>query len=833
MKSNIFGHLASAMVLAALLAASPAFGEEADYRWVSPVAGSWSDATKWADMDGDGNGDIPPADGTALVEFQPSTAHYEIKLESDVNIKGIVVPAPEESLGNKTSGPRFKCDGKGDWTMTFGEAGYKATSFATGQDHPVPIFDCNVILACSQVWSGSFYHYDQGATLKFNKKLSTANADVIWNLAFPATFTVNDGTGFTGTLRTCSHLEFDRTADRTHPFANAAKIIFHNRVEEGGMRSYGSRRRSGFHSQGSETVEGVLSERPIELDLADDSITKDPPSGAFYFQVPAQLLGESESNTNGYHTVFRQAFEGVFASGRLFWSFGQQISACWNTAGYFGLPEIQRHYYAADNSGLVGKTTEAKLSLINALFTVAGPHVLGKDNALPVNIEYCTGRFGSYEGILAADGVTINSPITMSGSETSRTFGTIEENARAVYRGTIAKANNSALVLRAAEGARVRFEGVISGTSGVTAPVRIFGKGDVELAAANTVKSPFNVRSGRLLLAADSAVPSGQKIVVGGDVPDQIRVRVWLRSMAGLTGIDTGLTKDEAYEYELSSGSDWTFQGVTLAPGDLVFISPLPNLSYDAWKIGVFRLNEDATRLVRVSYWRFGTRVIAEEGAYAGQSGAFADNRGATLSDDGTSVKSQGYFRLGEDITDPDAAVMTSAEVTIGNAITVSTNFSAGASVIGTVFAGASAFTGAVNLNRSVTLEACKNATLTISGDFSDDGQADAVVRHPVTISGAGRILLQNDTLAGRSLTWKVGADCATVATISGEELNLDGASISIEAEEGLDSKKTYVLAENFNTRPATISTPANWHVIVRKNRLLLTAKKGLMIMLR
>ncbi len=549
--------------------------------------------------------------------------------------------------------------------------------------------------------------------------------------------------------------------------------------------------------------------------------------------MPAQLFGESESNTNGYHTVFRQAFEGVFASGRLYWSFGQQINACWNTAGYFGFPEIQRHYYAADNSGLVGKTTAAKLSLINALFTVAGPYVLGKDNALPVNIEYCTGRFGTYEGVFAADGVTINSPITMSNSETSRTFGTIEENARAVYRGTIAKANNSALVLRAAEGARVRFEGVISGGSDVTAPVRIFGKGDVELAAANTVKSRFNVRSGRLLLAADSAVPSGQKIVVGGDVPDQIRVRVWLRSVAGLRGIDTGLTKDEAYEYELSSGSDWTFQGVTLAPGDLVFISPLPNLSYDAWKIGVFRLNEDATRLVRVSYWRFGTRVIAEEGAYAGQSGAFADNRGATLSDDGTSVKSQGYFRLGEDITDPDVAVMTSAEVTIGNAITVSTNFSAGASVIGTVFAGASAFTGAVDLNRSVTLEACKDATLTLSGVFSDNGEANAAVRHPVTVAGAGRILLKGETLARRDVTWTVGADCARVAPVADEELDFSGATVAVRVDEGANREKSYVLAEGVAYAPEAIRAPKKWRVAVRGDRLLLSYENGLRTIIR
>lgn len=767
-----------AAISVALFAALSSFGET--WTWKGPwtTQASWLDAANWEAPEG-ATAEYPDGEDVDVV-FVFQTAKETDAVNAMIDLKGATITVNSltfDSAGGTDVDPtgrntrRAPFIGYGTGKIRIGAGGVTGTT--TTASRPVPLFNCDVEILATQTWAfpcdatKSAKHNDSNVDLILYRKLIAAE-DVTLTVLCPAGIsTVQDAfdtSEFLGTFKFTSHFYYARKAGDTtngRIFGNAKAVIAVNDPAFGPGDGYGGSMTSSRGGLNVTTWRNLtaaedMSANCIPFNFQFDYSSTDASAANLYliFEHTKSVASE-DYHTLGYSVQVDAPLNGTFNKVlRLCGSnIAQSRYAGLVSDGVAFFPERQKTYFNGDGSALTAVDKDAYIQL-NTIIAVAGhQNALGPNNAFPVK-TYFSNTYPAFIGLLATDGITVNSPISReSGNDYYMVFGAADEDSTCTFKGTIAASGSNPIRLTAPKGAKARFEGVISGKFAEgTDPskntcekcLEIFGEGDVELAAANTFTGLTHIRKGRLLCADDKAV-NGKKILLGGLVPGApIHVRVWNKanSFANMTAAADASFNVGAGYYTAKTAGDYVLQNETLKDGDLVLQNGNPEFGA---KEGIYKVVTQADGKVQLTNQlditiQYGQKIVVDGGTWAGETLYFV--RGGNVA----------RQHILEEPANPSVGFMASADgVTLADEIDVVNNYSTGVSEVGMVASGTGTFTGNINLYRDVTFAAEKADSVTvISGTVADATEATC----GVGFSGLGQVRFRNGLdVTGRAVT--------------------------------------------------------------------------------
>ena len=771
----------------ALCAALSSFGET--WTWKGPwtTQASWLDAANWEAPEG-ATAEYPDGEDVDVVfVFQTEKETDAVNVMVDLKGQTITVHSLTfDSAGgtNADTGRntrRAPFIGYGTGKIRIGAGGITGTTATASR--AVPLFNCDVEVLATQTWSfpcdatKSAKHNDSNVDLVLYRKFIAAE-DVTLTVLCPAGISTvqNDfnASEFYGTFKFSSHFYYARKADDATTgriFGNAKAVIAVGDPAFGPGDGYGGNMTSSKSGLNVTTYKNLttaedMAANCIPFNFQFDYSSTDVTAANLYlvFEHPKSEAG-ADYHTLGYSVQVDAPLNGTF--NKVLRLCGSNIAqpryAGLTSDGVAFYPERQKVYFNGDSSALKAVDANAYIQL-NTIIAVAGhQNALGPNNAFPIK-TYFSNTYPAFIGLLAADGITVNAPISRdSGNDYYMVFGAADEDSTCTFAGTIAASGYNPIRLTAPKGAKARFEGVISGTlATATDPskntcekcLEIFGEGDVELAAANTFNGVPHVRKGRLLCANDKAA-NNKKILLGGLVPGApIHVRVWNKanSFANMTASGNNPAGKTYFSlgagwYTANKAGDYVLQNETLEEGDLVLQNGNPELGekegiYKAVVLGDGKLMLTNQLDITIQY---GQKIVVDGGTWAGETLYFV--RGGNVA----------RQHILEEPANPSVAFMASADgVTLADEIDVVDNYSTGVSEIGMVASGTGTFTGNINLYRDVTFAAEKADSVTvISGTVADATDTTC----GIGFSGLGQVQFPNGLdVTGRAVTVRQAA---------------------------------------------------------------------------
>ena len=797
----------------ALCAALSSFGET--WTWKGPwtTQASWLDAANWEAPEG-ATAEYPDGEDVDVVfVFQTEKETDAVNVMVDLKGQTITVHSLTfDSAGgtNADTGRntrRAPFIGYGTGKIRIGAGGITGTTATASR--AVPLFNCDVEVLATQTWSfpcdatKSAKHNDSNVDLVLYRKFIAAE-DVTLTVLCPAGISTvqNDfnASEFYGTFKFSSHFYYARKADDATTgriFGNAKAVIAVGDPAFGPGDGYGGNMTSSKSGLNVTTFKNLttaedMAANCIPFNFQFDYSSTDTTAANLYlvFEHPKSAAG-ADYHTLGYSLQVDAPLNGTF--NKVLRLCGSNIAqpryAGLTSDGVAFYPERQKVYFNGDSSALKAVDANAYIQL-NTIIAVAGhQNALGPNNAFPVK-TYFSNTYPAFIGLLAADGITVNAPISReSGNDYYMVFGAADENSTCTFAGTITASGSNPIRLTAPKGAKARFEGVISGKFAEgTDPskntcekcLEIFGEGDVELAAANTFTGLTHIRKGRLLCANDKAV-NGKKILLGGLVPGApIHVRVWNKanSFANMTAAADASFNAGAGYYTAKTAGDYVLQNETLKDGDLVLQNGNPEFGA---KEGIYKVVTQADGKVQLTNQlditiQYGQKIVVDGGTWAGETLYFV--RGGNVA----------RQHILEEPANPSVAFMASADgVTLADEIDVMNNYSTGVSEIGMVASGTGTFTGNINLYRDVTFAAEKaDSVAVISGAVADATETTC----GIGFSGLGQVQFSNGLdVTGRDITVyedpaKLTADSLVKLTLT-SDLTGKAKSVTVATTDG------------------------------------------------
>ena len=767
------------------------------YKWVGvsdgkgglTLAGNWNSASHWADINGDGVGDIPPNDGTATVVLPATNTAYTITLSGnykDVDIRGIYIlstPVFSGSSGNAIS--------ISSGSLTLGDGGIEMDD----SRNPLGLkFACDVNIPVSQTWMNMCNAAAPGNSvnndaLSFSKKLTVAE-DAIVTVAGTTPFTIsaNSAPDFKGKIRTNCITQFGATSLLTKATDGVFEMYPENTPYPG---------QSGARLTADATSSSNRIAITAPVNLAWANATK---------VLKVQLQVGTGIADNAWNYEWAGPLSGAFADKML--SFGNVMTSSSQHRSHH--PEKQRNWFSGDNSGL-DTTGLPSICFPHGVFTMANANALGRDNVLGVSIGGGD-TSGYFAGITATDGITINSKITLGAGSLEAMLGMLDPG-ESTFTGDFTGNQLSQVFLHAVPGASVRFTGAFTMNNANNYALEVTGGGAVALEGDNVQvnKKPFNVRAGTAVLGHANAAGT-QTINLGGEVPGEFTVRAVIDRTFSQAGTgwkdvkDIGPGNNTRTNYTYAAASLIT-DGVELGVGDsFLYVTDVADGSQGR----IYTIVEPGHFVAEWLAYAPGFKVKVLEGnEYGGKTFMFAPGAYASTA----TACGAGNAVLDSYVANPDAKVLAKNGVTIANAINVTDNKSTGISAIGSADASEVTFTGDITLAKDVSFEAAAGSVVNVTGTI-DAGDFN------VGFSGLGTVKFDKPLdVAGKAIVVRLAPD--TVPTTGLQTYMLatglvgDPASVSVETSDGS-------------------SVPTEWNVRKSGSRLVFRNKVvGLQILVR
>ena len=691
------------------------------YKWKTYASGNWNAAANWVDIDGNGTGDIPPNDGTAIVllPFGGSGKSYTITLSgaySSVNVKGFYLKPYSGSYGGST-GNAVTLKGT---TVTIGEEGIMTDDTINTLGIK---FNANVSVPVSQTWKNKGYNPAgnnevNNNTLELQKKLILPEGVVLTVAGTtPLAPNVTDTSDWKGTLRTNCRVNFGATSALSLLKPPGLLELYAANVPYSG--GYGWLMRS--TATGSGEIKIVA---PVRFDSA--GATK-------LLRVQLQVSEGIAGNAWNYN--WAAPMSGVFANRKV--SFGNVMTA--TSQHYSFHPEKQRNYFTCDSSGLVTNGLPA-FCFPHGVFTVAAPNALGAGNVL--GAYFGSGdTAGYYTGLLATNNITVRSNMALGSDSLYVLLGMLDPG-EAFFTGDFTGNFLSRVYLNAPPGGKVHFSGAFTmDQASKNNPLEVTGGGEVHLEGDNSAvtQKSLDVRSATAVLGHANAAGT-KAVTLGGTVPVEIPVRAYAdRRFSNLNSAITEVSSARlAWK---TSGTAFTIDGVTLVPGDKVLYTPdIADGSYSR----IYQVNATGTQMdiCDTANYVAGARIVVTNGTeYGGR--AFMIQSGTT--------GSSGTINCVNDEPEPDVALLAKGGVTIANGVNVTDNLSSGTSTIGGYDATNNTFSGAIVLSRDVVFHAPAGGAVRFTGSISDAGET----LHAMAFNGTGTVELPAGTdMNGRPVSF-------------------------------------------------------------------------------
>lgn len=693
------------------------------------LAGYWDNANAWADINGDGKGDIPPNDGTATVLLPATNANYTITVPAKyeaIDIKGIYILSTPVWSGS--GGNAITISGG---SLTLREGGIEMDD----SRNPLGLkFACDVNIPVSQTWmnmcnSAAPANSVNNDALAFSKKLTVAE-DAVVTVAGTTPFTIsaNSAPDFKGKLRTNCITQFGATSLLT----KATDGVFEMYPED---TPYPGQSGARLTADATSSSNRIVITAPVNFAWANATKTL-----KVQLQVATGIAG------NAWNYEWAGPISGAFADKKL--SFGNVMTSSSQHRSHH--PEKQRNWFSGDNSGL-DTTGLPSICFPHGVFTMAHTNALGRNNVLGVSIG--GGDTGGYfAGITATNNITINSAITLGAASLEAMLGMLDPG-ESTFTGDFTGNQLSQVFLHAVPGAAVRFTGAFTMNNANNYSLEVTGGGTVALEGDNAQvnKKPFNIRAGAAVLGHANAAGT-QAINLGGEVPGEFTVRAVVDrtfSQAGtgwkdVKDIGPGSNTRTNYTYAVES---LVADGVTLEVGDSFLYTP--DVA-DGSQGRIYTIVEPGHFVAEWLAYAPGFKVKVLEGnEYGGKTFMFAPGAYASTA----TACGAGNAVLDSYVANPDVKVLAKGGVTIANAINVTDNKSTGISAIGAADASAVTFSGTITLAKDVVFEAAAGSVVNISGDIveADGGSFN------IGFSGLGMVNFSRPfDVTGRTLTVRV-----------------------------------------------------------------------------
>ncbi len=702
------------------------------YKWKTYASGNWNAAANWADIDGNGTGDIPPNDGTAIVllPFGGSGKSYTITLSgayASVNVKGFYLKPYSGSYGGST-GNAVTLKGT---SVTIGEEGIMTDDTI----NTVGIkFNANVNVPVSQTWKNkgsnpAGNNEVNNNTLELQKKLILPEGVVLTVAGTtPLAPNVTDTSDWKGTLRTNCRINYSATSALSllKP-PGLLELYAANTPYAGG---YGWLMRS--TATGSGEIKIVA---PIRLDSA--GTTK-------LLRVQLQVAEAIAGNAWNYN--WAAPLSGVFADRKV--SFGNVMTSTSQHRSHH--PEKQRNYFTCDSSALVTNGLPA-FCFPHGVFTMAAPNALGAGNVLGA---YFGGDdfAGYYTGLLATNNITVRSNMALGKDSLYVLLGMLDPG-EAFFTGDFTGNVAARVYLNAPPGGKVHFSGTFTmNEASKNNPLEVTGGGEVHLEGDNSAvtQKSLDVRSATAVLGHANAAGT-KAVTLGGTVPVEIPVRVYADRR--FKDFDTKITEVTSARLAWkTSGTAFIIDGVTLGPGDKVLYTPdIADGSYSR----IYQVNATGTQMdiCDTANYVAGARIVVTNGTeYAGR--AFMVQSVTT--------GASGTINCVNDEPEPDVALLAKGGVTVANGIQVTDNLSSGTSTIGGYDATNNTFSGAITLARDVAFRAPAGGVIRLTGSISDAAET----LNAFAFTGTGTVELPAGTeLLSRPVSFPGLTDEALAAT--------------------------------------------------------------------
>lgn len=504
---------------------------------------------------------------------------------------------------------------------------------------------------------------------------------------------------------------------------------------------------------------------------------------------------------------------------------------------------------SGNNENLITNST-TRIAIHYPTTILDHPHALGPNNAMPVLLGAPNSSYGgAMTGLLATDGNHVNAsiiaPIPNQGvSSGDAQYVTGNQHPTMLLRVGLADAGEVTFsgkmevvgafpqehqyCLTAPSNGVARFTGTVSG--GDVLPMQILGLGDVGLYATNTtMKNGVSIRGGRLLLGSLKDAAGTKPIILGDTVPVVTQANL-LANFSPLVSSGTWSTNTSSGTYTFNT-SPPQVDGVTPVIGDRILVNDPVN----AYRNGLYLMTDVKTwtrtdDLDQESEFVHGLRIKITNGTtYAGKALYLFNYEDKSPLDtkfklNWTNHRLAFHF---ESEAEPNVAVLSDGAVTITNDIWVVDNKSAGKSVIGGLTADESTFSGKVILSRAVTLTAVQDGVVTMSGEFSGEGDliksGAGTVRLTGSDSATGGYLVEQGTLAfgqpvtlNKPISFEAKEGVTGTITVSGDLTFGEDAGLA-SLPEGLDPEQVHTLITCIGgTIQGTLAVedlPLNWHV--------------------
>ena len=765
----------AALIVASLMAAGVSANP---YVLKSVAVGTtydWDEPSNW-------EGGVVPPDGADVVisnDVENTTAtkntYVTINISRAVSVNSIKfheMPGDSDAYGHGA-----RVNGTTDAAkLTIGAGGLELIPFPGGAPTAfegnrlggAPIFDIPIELAASQTWhiphrSTAIVSVHDGVYLNICKPL-TAAAAIEWKVQGYGCllFRENVTTGFLGSATFACDVTVtgDGRFGGTGSSVTMAQAV--DAVGDGAAYNLSPLMRySGTN--------GLAIHQDLTFAI---------PNYAMYFQtsVPEYyVMGDNEMTVSGTWTgqlVLTKDNVVYFAS--VYYPWGG-----FRTGSTYRIGALRKDTFKAvmrtdasaiPTKGTAGTSTCYPRFTIDNVTVVDGDNVLGPNNACSV---YMRGRVvqGSVDGLLARDGRTVRSYITLTyRSIAGRTtegihyFG-LDGPGECTFSGTIdltqSFATGSRYCLTAPSNGVAQFTGKLAANCGAPyhQPWRneIMGLGTVRLSGTferNTNAygvdrnhRSLRVRGGTLVLGnANAGGPHDQDL--GVPVPNVMHVRVCLNAytFADVNGWSAG-----TYSFKSAAKALATIDGVKLADGDKVLVAG--GEYNNQQRNGVYQVDSVNKRWIRVddlnteAEFLPDLRIVVDEGDNFAGKAFYLDLRDNDPDytnftyhfSDGRSYQTNLWTKVGtyvkpfvlnthiipfheESEPNPRVSLLIEDGITYTNTVNVWDNKSTGATTLGnwTNAVASCSFTGPVQLRRDVTLSANAGSSVAFSGAFTD-----------------------------------------------------------------------------------------------------------------